>query len=133
EPALRTLRLAARNHLRIRARVLQRSLVPAERALVDHRAHEVAEVARVAHANVADHCRNAVAHFGPERTRHVDPARCRTLLTLELESAAHDRNCQRLRIGRRMRNDEVLAARFANDARIATVTTHVAADRLPHG
>ena len=91
-----------------------------ERLLVDHRAHEVAEVAHVAHADLADHRDDAVAHVGPDRPRDVDAARRRALLALVLEAAAHDRHGERLRVGRGVRDDEVLAARLADDARVAS-------------
>src|SRR5690606_39764728 len=111
EPALVALRLAARDHLRVLARVRQRFLVTTERLLVNDGAHEVAEVARIAHADLADHRGHAIAHLGPQRTRNVDAARGGALLALELEAAACDGDRKRLRIRVRVRDDEVLAAR----------------------
>ena len=126
------MRDAARHDLRVLLRVVEVLADLRERLLVDHRAHEVPEVGDVAHLDLFHHRDGAIAHFGPERLRHVDAARRRALLPLVLEPAARDRDGELLRIGRRMRDDEVLAARFADDARIAAIAADVRADRLPH-
>src|SRR5690606_16415224 len=74
----------------------------------------------------------AVAHFVPQRLRNVDAARGRTLLPLVLVPTAHDRGGHRRRIGRGVRDDEVLAAGLADQTRIRLVAADVLADRLPH-
>jgi hypothetical protein len=95
--------------------------VAIKRLLVDHRAGEVAEVAHVTHAHLLHHGHGPIAHLGPQRLRDVRAAGRRTLLSLVLERAAHHRHGEHLRIGARMRHDEVLAARLAHDARVAAV------------
>ena len=79
-----------------------------------------------------DHGHDAVAHVGPDRPRHVDAARGRALLPLVLEGAAHDGHRQRLGVGRRVGDDEVLAAGLAHDARVGAVAVDLGADRAPH-
>ena len=74
----------------------------------------------------------AIADLVPERLRHVDAARRRALLPLVLEPAARDRDRDLLRIGRRVDDDEVLAAGLADEARIRAVAADVLADLLPH-
>ena len=64
--------------------------------------------------------------------RNVDAAGGRALLTLVLEAAADDRDRERLRIGARMGDDEILAARLADNARIRAIAVRVRADLLPH-
>ena len=60
-----------------------------------------------------------------QRLRHVHAAGRRALLSLVLERAAHGRDRDFLRIGRRVHDDEVLAAGFADEARIAAVLAEV--------
>jgi hypothetical protein len=82
------------------------------------------KVPDVAHLDVGHHRDRAVAHFVPQRARHVDAAGGGTFLPLELEAAADDGRRQRGRIGRRVREDEILAAGFADDARVRAVAAH---------
>ena len=86
----------------------------------------------VADLDVLHHRDHAIADVGPERLRDVDAARRRALLPLVLEAAARDRHRDLLRIGRRVHDDEVLAAGFADQPRIAAVRADVLADLLPH-
>src|SRR5262249_54688244 len=79
--------------------------------------------------DVLDH---ALADLRPQIRRREDARRSRTLLALVLEAAADD--CGRDRLGIRgwMRDNEVLAARLTDDARVVPVVGDVRADRLPH-
>src|SRR5688572_3214533 len=99
--------------------------------LIDDRAHEVAEVAHVADLDVLHHRNGAVAHLAPERLGHVHTAGRRALLPLVFEAAARDRDGDGSRVGRRVRDDEVLAAGFTNQPRIPAVFVDVLADLLP--
>ena len=75
---------------------------------------------------------DAILDLRPQRLRHIDAARRRALLPLVLEPAAHDRDGELLHVGRRMRDDEVLAAGFADQPRIAPVAADVLARRCVH-
>src|SRR4029079_3410059 len=92
-----------------------------ERPFVDHRAHEVPEVAHVSHLYVVDHGDHLPPDTGPHRARNVETAGRRALLPLELEGASHRRHRQRRGVGRWVRDDEILPAGFADDARVGTI------------
>src|SRR5690606_31550964 len=98
EPALLVAVLAAGEDLRVGglAGVIDVRSDLAERLLVDHRAHEVAEVARIAHADVLDHGDHALPHVVPHGARDVDAGDGAALLPLVLVTAADDGNRQRL-------------------------------------
>ena len=104
---------------------------PGEGPPVDHRAHEVPEIGHVAHPDVADHRDDPLAHLGPERVGDVRAGRGAALLPLVLVGAPHHRHRERLDVGARVRDDEVLAAGLADDPGIARVAREVLADRLP--
>ena len=78
------------------------------------------------------HADDAIADVGPERLRNVNTARRGTLLTLVLERPARDGNRNLLRVRGWMRDDEVLAAGFADDTRIGPIAADVLADLSPH-
>ena len=63
---------------------------------------------------------------GQMRFGDVDARGGRALLALVLERAAHDRGRDRVDVGARVRDDEVLAARLADDARVVPVVRDVA-------
>ena len=86
----------------------------------------------VADAQLADLRDEALAELGPEVRRRVHPRGGRALLPLVLEGAADDRRRQLVDVGGRVRDDEVLAAGLADDARVVAVLGDVRADRLPH-
>src|SRR5207302_9027444 len=96
------------------------------------RAHEVREVGDVADLQLRDLGREALAHLRPDALRRVDPRGRGALLALVLEGTANDRGHERVDVGARMGDDEVLAARLPDDARIVAVALDVLADRLPH-
>src|SRR5690606_13363319 len=103
----------------------------AVRGLVDDRAREVAEVARVAHPDLLDHPEHAVPDFVPEGVRDVDARDGAALLALVLEASAYDRDGDGLRVRALVRDDEILAARLAHDPRIARVPLEVLGDLAP--
>ena len=82
---------------------------------------------------LADLLHELVADRGPHALGRVHARGRRALLALILEGAAQDRGRDRLGVRGRVRDDEVLAACLADDARIAPVVGDVRADRLPHG
>ena len=123
---------AALDDLRVPLRVRDVVADLRERLPVDHRAHEVAEVARVAHRDVLHHRHGAVAHLGPQALRHVDAAGRRALLALVFVGAAHHRHRHFLRVGRGVHHDEVLAAGLAHESRIRLVLADVHAHVFPH-
>ena len=104
---------------------------PAVRALVDHGAHEVAEVRDVAHADPPDLVGEQLEHAVPERCGNVGARGCRALLPLVLEGAPHQRRRDRCRLGRSVHDDEVLAARLADDARVGAVARDALPDLAP--
>ncbi len=114
------------------ARLGDRGGVLVERALLDHRAHEVREVGDVSDLDRADRRDQLVLHLRPHRLRDVDARRGRALLALILVAAADDRGRERAWIRRRVREDEVLAAGLADEPRVAAVAIEVVADALPH-
>src|SRR5205823_1551175 len=67
----------------------------------------------------------------PDRARDVRPGRGRALLALVVEGAAGQRGMQRVHVGRRVGDDEVLAAGLADEPRVRLVVSDVRADRLP--
>ena len=103
-----------------------------EGLFVDHGAHEVREVPHVADLDFAHHLTNVIADRRPQRLRDIHAAGSRTFLALILEGAAHDGDGQRAGIGGGMCDDEILAARLADDAWVAAIVAHVPADRFPH-
>src|SRR6185503_19839305 len=62
----------------------------------------------------------------------VGAARGRALLTLILEGAPRHRYSELLRVGRRVSNEEVLAASLANQTRVTLVVADIGADACPH-
>src|SRR2546428_264486 len=99
---------------------------------VDHRAHEVAEVGYVAHANRGDLSRKSLARLRPDVLGHEDARAGRALLALVLEAAADDGRRQRIHVSAGVGHDEVLAAGLAHHARIILVAGDALADDLPH-
>src|SRR5205085_4378695 len=97
-----------------------------------HGAEEGAKVGDIADLHVAHHAGDAITHARPQRLRNVDAARRGTFLALVLEAAARDRDRDFLRIRRRMRDDEVLAAGFADEPRVRAIPADVVADLPPH-
>ena len=81
---------------------------------------------------VADLLGDLLAHLRPEARGHEDARRGGALLALVLEGAAEDRGRERLGVGARVRDDEVLAAGLADEPRVVAVARDVLADRLPH-
>src|SRR5512133_1019955 len=132
EEALAVVGAAAGDHLSVvLARVLDRFLLPCERVLVDHGAHEVREVADVAHLDRRALLDEPLAQLGPEVRGCVHARGCRALLALVLERAAQDRCGDRLDVRARMGDDEVLATGLADDAWVIAVAVDVLADGLP--
>ena len=103
-----------------------------ERAAIDHRAHEVAEIADVAHGDPGHLGLEPRADLRPEVGRRVDARARRALLALVLESAPDDGRRHHVGIGRRVHEDEVLAAGLPHDPRVRAVAVDVVADRAPH-
>src|SRR4029453_2072211 len=68
-----------------------------ERLLIDDRAHEIAEIADVAHLDLFHDRDGPVSHFTPDGLRNVDAARSRALLSLVLEAAPRNRDANLLR------------------------------------
>ena len=68
----------------------------------------------------------------PEAPGDVRARRGRALLALVLEGAAAEGGGERVHVGRRMGEDEVLPARLADDPRVAAVARQVLGDRPPH-
>ena len=87
-------------------------------ARIDHGAHEVLEVGDVADADARHLVCQSLAHVLPEALRHVRARRGGALLALVLERAAQDRGGDRVRVRGRVRDDEVLAAGLADEARV---------------
>jgi hypothetical protein len=115
-----------------RLRAVDRRLVLGERALVDHRADEVRQVGDVAHGERVDLGRELVLAAGvPDRARDVRAGGGRALLALVLEGAAVSAVFSTVRVGARVRDDEVLAAGLADQPRVGAVLLDVRADRLP--
>ena len=123
---------ASLDHLGVLLRIVQVAADLREGLLIDHRAHEVAEVADVAHPDFLHHGHHAVADVCPSRPGHIHAAGRRALLALVFEGAAHRGHRHLLRIGRGVHDDEVLAAGFADEARIVAVTRDVVAHSPPH-
>ena len=70
-------------------------------------------------------------HVRPQAVRYEGTARGRALLPLIFESTAHERDHERVDVGARMREDEVLAARLADQPRVAAIALDVLADGAP--
>ena len=104
--------------------------MPAEGPLVDHGAAEVGEVGDVAVADGPGDVGEMLTHAGrPQRFRQVRPGCRGALLTLVLERAADQPDDHGVRLGRRVRDDEVLAAGLADQPRVAAVAVQL----LRHG
>ena len=131
EPPFAVVGAAAGDDLGAGLCLRDRVAVAGECRCVDDGAHEVGEVADVAHSDAADLALERLAYVTPQVRRDVEPRRRGALLTLVLERSPHDCRCDRGGIGRRMRQDEVLAAGLADDAWVVAVATDVAADRAP--
>jgi hypothetical protein len=104
---------------------------PGERAAVDHRPHEVAEVGHVTHPDILDHGHHAVSHCRPETVRYVCPGGGAALLPLVLVGSANHPDGERIHIGACVRQYEVLAPGLAHDARVTRVAVQVGSDLLP--
>ena len=102
-----------------------------QRALVDDRAQERLVPGRVADHEPADGVGERALQVLPQAARDVGAGRGRALLALVLERAPGERDEQRLRVGRGVRDDGVLAAGLADDPRVAAVVADVAADLRP--
>jgi hypothetical protein len=98
-------------------------------AAVDDGAEEVAEVRRVAHAHLGEHPEDALAQRRPEADAGRRPRGRGALLPLVLVAPADDGHGERVEVGARVGEDEVLAAGLAHDARIRAVA--VGADVRP--
>jgi hypothetical protein len=133
EEAFRVVVAAPDQHARLRSRLcfLDRLLLRAEGACVDHGAHEVLEVGRIAHLDRADLLDEALPDLRPQVRRSEDPRRSRAFLPLILEAASDDRRRDRFGIGGGVGDDEILAAGLADDPRVVAVLRDVVADRLP--
>src|SRR5258706_2257077 len=122
----------SRDNLRIHAAVLEILPNLCERLLVDHGAHEIPEVGDISHLDVPHDRDGAIANFRPDRFGNVYSARRGALLPLVLETPARYGDRERDRIGRRMRDDAILAARLPDDPRVRLVPRHAGTDGLPH-
>src|SRR2546423_10060859 len=112
EIAIRIVTLAAEQDFgfRIVLRAVDIALDLVERLLVDDGAHEVAEVRGIADTHICQYAEDALANLGPQRFRYIS-ARCgAALLTLIFVGAADDARRERVHIGARMRQNEILAA-----------------------
>ena len=67
-------------------------------------------------------------HLRPDRIRDIGTAGGRALLTLVFERSANQVGHQGVDIGARVSENEVLAARFPDDARIADILANVGTD-----
>ena len=90
------------------------------------------EIADVAHLDVVDQRHAAIAHFGPQRARHVNAARGRAFLPLVFIAAAHDGDRQSLGLRGGMGQDKVLTTGFAYQPGIRAVRRDVLSHRPPH-
>ncbi len=104
-----------------------------ESGLVDHRIHEVPEVADVADLDGGDLVEHSLLQLRPEAVGDVGPAGGGALLALVLEGAAHQPGCQDVQVGRLVGEDEVLAAGLADDAGIGLILADVGSDGQPDG
>src|SRR5438067_1046902 len=126
--------LAARDDLgRVRLLgVLDRAHVVAVGALVDHRAHEVAEVGDIALGDRLNQVDQVGFHRVPHRLRDVRTRRGGAFLSLGLEGSAHQCRAQRVRVRGVMSDDEILAARLPDQPRVGAVAGDVLTDLAPH-
>ena len=99
--------------------------------LVDDRPHEGREVSRVAHGNRLGGAGQRLAQLLPERARHVCPRGCGALLPLVLEGAAQHAHQQRVARRRQVREDEILAAGFADQAWVCAVLVEIGSNGGP--
>src|SRR5690606_29508255 len=67
----------------------------------------------------------------PQRARYIHPRRRGALLSLVFESAPHNGRRQCRRIGRRVRDNEILASRLADDPRVRPILVDIFTYRLP--
>ena len=134
EEALRVVGAAADDDLGpvVGARLGDRIALRRERARVDHGAHEVAEVGDVADLDRRHLLGEPLAQRRPEVRGRVDARGRRALLALVLERAAHDRGRERVDVGRRVGDDEVLAAGLADDARVVAVAARCSRPTVCH-
>ena len=126
--------MAAPEHLGL-GRGLDQLQVPhgvVEGLLVDDGVEEVAEVAHIAHVNLAQQLLQAGLQRGPLGGGDIDPGAGGALLALVLEPGPHDGGGGLVHVPRGVHEDEVLAAGLAHDAGVAAVALQVAADGLPH-
>ena len=121
--------LAAHNDLGVRGllRILQITVDVIPRRLVDNRVDEAGMVAHIAHLHLAGIFLHNLQNCRPQTLGYIHTRCRRALLALELERAAECRGCHSLHIGRRMHEDEVLAAGLAHEARIAHVLAQILA------
>src|SRR5690606_16077584 len=84
-------------------------------------------------SDLGDERHEALLELGPEAAGDVHAAGRRALLSLELETATDDGGGDRVQIalGRRVDEDEVLAAGLADEARVLLVVLDVLADAAP--
>ena len=80
---------------------------------------------------VAISCEEHLLDPRPEALRDVGARGGRAFLALVLEGAPHHRDDERLHVRRRMREDEILPARLADDPRILVVALDVRCRSLP--
>ena len=135
EVAPRVVGAAARDDLRVGMRAsLPRSRRAASRSELPSMTAPMKfpKSADVADLDRRDLLGQPLAQRRPQVRRRVDARRGRALLALVLERAAHDRGRERVEVGRRVGDDEVLAAGLADDPRVVAVAADVLADRLPH-
>src|SRR6266487_4240909 len=133
EVTVRVVAAAPEDHLDARSllRRLDVALDLVERLPVDHGAHEVPGVDRIAHLHLGEHVEHALTYSGPKRAGHVGARSGAALLPLVLVRPAHDRRREGVDVGARVRDDEVFPARLAHEARIAGVARQILADALP--
>ncbi len=99
---------------------------------VDHRTHEIAEIGNVSLRDGVDLIGHLRPQSLPHRLRDVSARGGRAFLALVLESTANERGAQGVGVGGLVRDHEVLATRFADEARVRAVAVHVLADGSPH-
>ena len=102
-----------------------------EGPVVDHRAHEVAEVGDITHADPLDLVHQLIAESRPHGLGDICPRRRRALLPLILERTPDQSYPQDVVVCRRVGHHEVLAASLADQSRVGPVGPEVAGNGVP--
>ena len=125
--------MAAKHHLGILALMgmVEIAHTIVERSLVNNSIDESRKVAHITHLDFFQHLANHLLYLGPQALRHVCAAGCRTLLSLKLESSAHDGCGHLLGIGTMVNKNEVLTARLTHNLGIGAIVGNIVAYRLP--